>query len=98
MKTHIWFLSFGWGVLLSSVIELNAVGSIRSVTRTDQPNLAGGGGSFTPTFSADGRAIVFLSHARNLVTNDNLAAFLNVYIRDLTASNTTLVSVNQMGV
>lgn len=59
---------------------------------------SGGSGSFAPAFSADGRSVVFVSQANNLVTNDNLAPFLDVFFRDLLTGETSLVSVNTNGV
>ena len=50
-----------------------------------------------PAMSSDGRYIVFVSHANNLVTNDNLRPFLDVFVRDLQTSTTTLISVNTNG-
>ncbi|HWN96199.1 MAG TPA: hypothetical protein VNT99_14280, partial [Methylomirabilota bacterium] len=55
------------------------------------------GGSFNPIFSADGRHLVFISHANNLVTNDDLGLSLDVFVRDLVTSNTVLVSVSTNG-
>ncbi len=60
-------------------------------------SIGGGGGSFAPVFSADGQHIVFVSHANNLVTNDGHAFFLDVFVRDLTAGVTRLVSVQPSG-
>jgi len=51
-----------------------------------------------PAFSEDGRFIIFASFANNLVTNDTLAPFLDIFVRDLTTSNTTLVTANLTGV
>src|SRR6266566_2378358 len=67
------------------------------VSTTDIPNIAASGNSYAPSFSADGRFIVFVSHANNLVTNDDLAPYLDLFVRDLVASNTVLVSVNTTG-
>jgi Tol biopolymer transport system component len=52
------------------------------------------GNSFAPQFSADGRWLVFLSQANNLVTNDQTGLGLDVFARDLVGSNTVLVSVS----
>jgi len=57
----------------------------------------GSSGSSLPIFSGDGSHIVFISAAKNLVTNDDLRTFYDVFVRDLTSSNTTLVSVNNTG-
>ena len=61
------------------------------------PSLSAAGGSFAPSFSADGRCVVFLSLANNLVTNDERAPFLNVFIRNRLVRITQLVSVNGSG-
>src|SRR6266550_2807044 len=70
----------------------------RAVSLSARPNIAGAGGSFGPAFSEDGRFVIFASFANNLVTNDNLAPFLDIFVRDLTTSNTTLISVTLTGV
>jgi Tol biopolymer transport system component len=59
---------------------------------------SGGGGSFNPVFSADGRSILFVSQARNLVTNDSPSPHLNVYVRDLATGRTALVSPSASGI
>jgi Tol biopolymer transport system component len=40
---------------------------------------------------------VFVSHAHNLATNDQFSPYLDVFVRDLTTSNSVLVSVNTNG-
>lgn len=57
----------------------------------------GAGNSCAPVFSADGQHVAFVSHANNLVTNDDLAPHLDLFVRDLVASNTVLVSVRTNG-
>src|SRR5207247_5299142 len=71
---------------------------IQSVSTPGLPVVSGGGNSFTPSFSGDGRFVVFVSQANNLVTNDNLPPYLDVFVRDLANNRTTLVSVNSSGV
>src|SRR5947208_15120722 len=75
-----------------------AVGPVRLVSQTSRTNSAGAGNSMAPAFSADGRFIVFMSNASNLVINDDLAPNLNVFVRDLAAGNTVLASVNTNGI
>ena len=48
------------------------------------------------SMSADGRFIVFVSFASDLVVND-INAYADVYLRDTIAGTTTLVSVNTAG-
>ena len=67
------------------------------VTSGAQASVSAAGNSFNPTFSADGQHLVFVSHANNLVTNDDLGLWLDVFVRDLVTSNTMLVSVGAGG-
>jgi Tol biopolymer transport system component len=52
--------------------------------------------SHNPGVSADGRFVVFVSAADNLVTNDSNGTF-DVFVRDRQLGKTTLVSVNAAG-
>src|SRR5205823_2742924 len=61
-------------------------------------NLSAAGGSFMPSCSDDGRFVVFVSFARNLVTNDDSAPFLDVFVRDLANAKTMLINVNTSGI
>jgi Tol biopolymer transport system component len=54
-------------------------------------------GSFSPSISADGRFVTFGSAASTLVSGD-LNGFNDVFLRDLAAATTTLVSVDSGGV
>jgi hypothetical protein len=49
---------------------------------------SGAGNSFGPVFSADGRHLVFVSHANNLVTNDDLNPFMDVFRTTIHFPNT----------
>lgn len=60
-------------------------------------NIAGASGSFMPQFSGDGRSIVFVTRARNLVTNDDIGPHLNVVVRDLSSRETHLASARVAG-
>jgi hypothetical protein len=57
---------------------------------------SGNGSSSGGSFSADGRYIVFQSQASDLVTSDSNNN-LDVFMRDLQAGTTTLVSINSTG-
>ena len=48
--------------------------------------------SYLPTLSANGRYIVFVSNAKNLTTNENLAPYLDVFRYDLLTGDTILIS------
>jgi len=67
------------------------------VSGSARPSATGGGGSYQPVLSADGRFVAFVSQANNLVTNDNLAPYLDVFLRDRAAGSITLVSVRTDG-
>jgi Tol biopolymer transport system component len=62
---------------------------------------SGNNSSANPNITPDGRFVVFDSYASNLVAADtnsnNYNSSSDVFIRDLTAQTTTLVSVNQTG-
>ncbi|HZG53856.1 MAG TPA: hypothetical protein VEZ40_17260, partial [Pyrinomonadaceae bacterium] len=58
---------------------------------------SGNNQSSVPTVSADGRFVVFNSRATNLVTLADANGTDDVFVRDLTAAKTTLVSVDTEG-
>ena len=80
----------------SCVLQIRAATLLMSTPL--QSALSAAGNSFNPVFSADGKHVVFVSHANNLVTNDDLGLWLDVFVRDLVTSNTVLVSVSASGI
>lgn len=56
---------------------------------------SGDSASFQPTISADGHLVAFLSNATNLVAVPVITG--DVYVRDLLAGTTTMVSINSAG-
>src|SRR5205814_4888799 len=56
----------------------------------------GNGASTTPLLSWDGRYVVFMSKASNLVSND-FNGVSDIFIRDRWKSTTTLLSLNYVG-
>jgi Tol biopolymer transport system component len=69
-----------------------AAGTTVLASRATGPAGAGGdAGSNIPSISGDGRYVVFYSDANNLSVEDN-DAVRNVFVRDLVANTTTLVS------
>lgn len=52
--------------------------------------------SYSPAISADGRYVAFVSMSDNLVTGDN-NWFTDIFVRDLVAGQTTMVSVADNG-
>src|SRR5262245_58490266 len=89
--------AFGCAAL---AIGANTAGAqvVRPASVPAHTQLTGAGNSFLGRVSGDGRKVAFLSHAPNLVTNDDRGPFLDLFLRDLTAQTTTLVSVNVAGV
>lgn len=88
MKTRLLLLTlFGVaGIACGASVELGSLAT--------RAGISSSAGSFAPALSADGRFVVFVSQARNLVTNDNRASLLQVYRRDLASGITELVSVS----
>jgi hypothetical protein len=60
------------------------------VSRVGAEGAGGDGNSAEPSISADGRYVAFASGAENLSSEDT--AFGDVFVRDLVAGTTTLVS------
>jgi hypothetical protein len=71
-----------------------AAPSIVPVSGGNAVSASAAGGSFLPVFSEDGRFLVYLSHANNLVTNDDLGLSLDVFLTDIISGYTELISVN----
>lgn len=63
-----------------------------AVSVAGEAPLSASGHSYAPTLSADGRYVVFISDAKNLVANDNLAPYLDVFRHDLQTGETILIS------
>src|SRR5262249_45655613 len=81
------------------VAILSASGALPTelISGNKRPSATGGGGSFQPALSADGRFVAFTSHANNLVTNDTLLPSLAVFLRDRFSGVTTFVTVSTNG-
>src|SRR5262245_13977806 len=67
------------------------------VSSAPRPSATGGGGSYQPVMTPDGRFVAFVSLANNLVPNDNSAPYLDVFLRDRVTGSITLVSVSTNG-
>ncbi len=80
-------------VALIGIITLCSHATTTGVLRAKH-SLSGGGNSFSTSLSDDGRHVVFLSHANNLVTNDSLNPWMDVFLRDLSSGTTRLISVD----
>ncbi len=90
-----------FAVLLVAVGILNSPGSVHGAPRIGSvpyaSSVSGAGHSHAPVFGAGGRHLAFVSQANNLVTNDDFGPHLDLFVRDLVASNTVLVSVSTNG-
>jgi Tol biopolymer transport system component len=90
-------------VVLCTLVCALAAGGGTTLSPTDAltarygPTSTANGGSYQPIFSGNGRYVVFLSDADNLVTNDNVSPFLDIFVHDLLTTNTALVAVNRNG-
>jgi Tol biopolymer transport system component len=60
-------------------------------------NVAGASDSFLEAITPEGRWAVFVSHANNLTTNDDLQPYSDIFVRDLQGGRTLLVSVSTNG-
>src|SRR4030095_3094982 len=84
--------------LLVVMVSLFARGASNTVVSSAyRISTTAAGHSYAPALAADGNRVVFLSHAANLVTNENLGPHLNLFVRDVFANNTALVSVSTNG-
>src|SRR5438270_3083071 len=88
------------GLAWAATVEIHAAATVQAISLADSslPVAAGGNSdSSGSVISSDGRFVLFLSSANNLVTNDN-GRFVDIFLRNRTNGVTTLVSVNQTGV
>ena len=94
-------------LLLLAAIQLTCeAGSLQLVSGMDSgqtPPAGGGGDSYAPILSSNGRFVLFASTANNLLTLSNKALLqqssspLNVYLHDRVHRRTRLVSMNLSG-
>jgi Ca2+-binding RTX toxin-like protein len=71
-------------------------GAIQRVS-TDAAGVQGNNGSYDAQFSADGRTVVFVSHASNLVSGDSNGTW-DVFVKDLQSGAIRRVSTDAAGV
>ena len=91
------WLALGWAatVVIHGASPVQAV----SLAGSSLPPAAGGNSdSSGSVISSDGRFVLFLGTANNLVTNDDNGKFVDIFLRETTNGVTRLVSVNQSGV
>ncbi len=80
------------GVTISGVASTPAL----TLVSTDSAGNIGNGLSWAPAISADGTKVLFLSRSTNLVADDTNAT-ADIFLKDLTTGETTLVSQNPSG-
>jgi len=100
MRPSAFTLALATGFALTAVVQVawGAAAPPEVVSRRDPaaPFTAGMDDSSVPALSRDGRYVLFVSAASNLVTNDTNGA-LDVFLRDRTNATTVLVSANASG-
>ena len=79
---------------LFSLAERSFAQSLAPVSGGDRLSASAAGGSFLPVFSQDAYTIVYLSHANNLVTNDDSSLALDVFGYNLRTDQNELSSLN----
>jgi len=97
-----YLFTFAFGLAhLSVALPLQFASGINSAST---PTAGGGGDSWHPIITPDGRYVLFASRANNLVLSGTNNSFLNqmppkinVFLRDRANGTTTLVSVNFSG-
>src|SRR5437762_10852765 len=89
------------GLAWAATIEIHAASTVQAVSLAESslPVAAGGNSdSSGSVISSDGRFVLFLGSANNLVTNDDNGKFVDIFLRETTNGVTRFVSVNQSGV
>ena len=84
-----------WGFGCCSIMAVTNGVSPLSVPGVQSRTPAGG--SFLPTFTADGSRLVFVSHAASLVTNDGPNLGLDVFVYSLASDTIDRVSASASG-
>ena len=80
------------GVTISGVASAPAL----TLVSTDSAGNIGNGLSWAPAISADGTKVLFSSRSTNLVADDTNAT-ADIFLKDLTTGETTLISQNPLG-
>ena len=88
-------------VFLLAAASLFGASSLPKAVSVPDPRvvlpLSGNGDSTAPVISADGRLVLFVSAANNLVVGDNSQQGLDIFLRDRASNTTVLVSANLNG-
>src|SRR5688572_15668180 len=91
------FARFKLTCFLCIAVTTIAQGATVTNVNTIAPEcVSGAGGSYLPTFSEEGALIAFLSHANNLVTNDDSGLSLDVFLAG--GQSMELISIKKSGI
>jgi WD40-like Beta Propeller Repeat len=82
--------------VVSNILRRDVGQSSSMIVSIASDGTSANGGSYAPAMSADGSLVVFESLASNLVPRDSNNA-TDIFLRDLTASTTTLISAARDG-
>ena len=80
----------------SDVFVRDVVAGVTTRASTDATGIEADAGGSSPSISADGRRVAFLSGATNLVASDT-NGFVDVFVKDLDSGQVALVSVGTGG-
>jgi len=100
--SHVAFESFATDLTANAVFGVGDLfnrdlsAGTTTLVSVSQTGTGGDFESFNPVLSEDGRTVAFVSHADNLVGNDQNGTIADVYVRSID-KGTTLVSVNSAG-
>lgn len=98
MNTRGLNLKFSTLAFAAWIATLEAIpATLQPISVASGTNTPAAGNSFLPKVSSGGSRVLFLSHAKNLVTNDDQREWLDVFAH-IPGSNSVLVSVNTNGV
>jgi Tol biopolymer transport system component len=102
MKSLCFFIFLAWTGARCGIDSASAqnLAKVQAVSRSSPDAIyvrTANGDSFASQLSADGRFLVFISRASNLTAKDNNGTISDVFVRDLDAKSTTVVSLNAQG-
>ena len=91
-----WLGALSLGLALAASVPA-ASGPIRPGSAGPEPSRSAAANSFAPAFSADGRHLVFVSQAKNLLPNQSSNPYLDIFTLDRQSGALGLASVNRAG-
>jgi hypothetical protein len=79
------------------VFVYNSIDSVTSLLSQSSMGAQGNASSERPQITDDGSQVVFHSYATSLLSEDGNGAFPDIFVRDIGASQTLVVSINSQG-